>query len=838
MSRQNRQNQRYSYTEEMRQALAGAREEAKRLRHRTINTEHLLLGLLKLCDPFIEALFSSLHVSTQRIVQALDFVLGRGNKASLSDPTLTAAARAALLRAEEEALLDQSAAVDLEHLLLSLLSEPDSVAIGVLESFGVDKDSVAQQLLALRNTSKEALLLTNRYQARYDSTPMLNMVSRDLTLAALRGMLDPLIGREMLLERTMQILSRRSKNNPVLIGHAGVGKTAIAEGLALRIVQSRAPENLLHCRVVALDTGMLTVGTRFRGDFEERLKRIMQEIMANRGIILVIDELHALVGAGVAEGSIDAGNLFKPLLARGEFQCIGATTLSDYRKTIEADPALERRFQPVQVPETTPQETLEILHGLRSRYADFHHVIISDEALRAAVQMSSRYIASRYQPDKAIDLIDEASARVCVSSVVVPERARMLRGEILLTEKAKDTAIMQRNFAEAGKHRHRELQLHRELRLVEQEWMASRRQERPVVGKQQIAEVVSLWTGIPVTQIAAQEAGRLLRLEDELHRRVIGQDEAVRAVAQAVRRSRANIRDSRRPIGSFIFVGPTGVGKTELARALAQTLFGDENVLIKLDMSEFMESHQAARLIGAPPGYVGYDQAGQLTEAVRRRPYSIILFDEIEKAHPKVFDLLLQLLDDGCLTDSHGQTVDFRHTIVIITSNAGTAALAHSAIGFGQSRLGEPERRSKEHERVKATILPALKDLFKPELLNRIDEIVVFHPLQQQHLRQIVDLMIAQTQRRLAEQSITLQVSEAARHLLVRRGYTPLYGARPLRRAVQTLLEDPLAEAILQGTITSGGTILVDAANDELAIHPAELAHCNVAKTKKKLKGR
>ncbi len=826
MSREKQQNQRYSYSDEVRQALAGAREEAKRLRHRTINTEHLLLGLLKLRDPLIEALFSSLHISTPRIVQALDFVLGRGSRPFLSDPTMTAAARATLTRAEQEAQVGHADAVGLEHLLLSLLSEHDSVAIGVLESFGVNKDNVAQQLLALRDTSMEGLLLSSQYQASFDSTPTLNMVSRDLTAAALKGTLDPLIGREAVLERTMQILSRRSKNNPVLIGHAGVGKTAIAEGLALRIVQGRVPENLLHCRVVALDTGMLTVGTRFRGDFEERLKRIMQEILENKGIILVIDELHALVGSGVAEGSIDAGNLFKPMLARGEFQCIGATTLNDYRKTIEADPALERRFQPVQVPETTPQETLEILQGLRSRYADFHQVTISDEALLAAVQMSSRYIASRFQPDKAIDLIDEAAARVCVSRVVAPERVRLLREEILRAEKAKDIAIMHRDFAEAGKHRHRELQLRRELRLGEQEWMATNQQERPTVSEQHIAEVVSLWTGIPVTQIAAQEAERLLHLEDELHRRVIGQDEAVRAIARAVRRSRTNIHDSQRPLGSFIFVGPTGVGKTELARALAETLFGDEGALIKLDMSEFMESHHATRLIGSPPGYVGYDQAGQLTEAVRRRPYSIVLFDEIEKAHPKVFDLLLQLLDDGCLTDSHGQTVDFKHTIVIITSNAGTASLERGAMGFSLPHPSAPERDSKERERINAAVLPALKGLFKPELLNRVDEIIAFHPLQLQHLHQIVDLMITQTQRRLSEQSITLQVTGAVRHLLVQRGYDPVYGARPLRRAVQTLLEDPLAEAILQGTFGSGDTIIVDESAGELAIRTVELASC------------
>ena len=828
MGRHNQQNH-HQYTDEVRQVLSYAREEALRLRHKSINTEHLLLGLLKMRDPFIEGLFASLHISTMRVIQALEFVVGRGNKALLGDPALTPAARAVLARADEEATLAQAEAIRLDHLLLGLLRERDGVAGGVLESFGVYVDTVRKQLISLHAAGPEALLLSSQYQARYDATPTLNAVSRDLTVAALEGMLDPLIGREAVLERTMQILSRRSKNNPVLIGHAGVGKTAIAEGLALRIVQGRVPENLLECRVVALDTGLLTVGTRFRGDFEERLKRIMQEILGNRGIILVIDELHALTGTGVAEGSIDAGNLFKPMLARGEFQCIGATTLDDYRKTIEADAALERRFQPVQVPETTPQETLEILHGLRSRYADFHQVTITDEALQAAAQMSSRYIASRFQPDKAIDLVDEAAARICVSRVVAPERVRVLREEITLAEKAKDAAIMHHDFLGASKQRSRELQLRRELHRVEQEWMTAHRQERPIVDEQQIAEVVALWTGIPVMQIAAQEAERLLQLEGELHRRVIGQDEAVQAVAKAVRRSRTKLRDGRRPVGSFIFVGPTGVGKTELARALAETLFGDERALIKLDMSEFMESHHAARLIGAPPGYVGYEEAGQLTEAVRRRPYSIVLFDEIEKAHPKVFDLLLQILDDGCLTDSHGQTVDFKHAMIIITSNVGTASLDRRAMAFTSSRGSEQERQLRAYERIRSTVLPALKEVFKPELLNRIDEIVVFHPLGQKHLRQIVDLMVAQTQQRLSEQSIILQVTEDACTLLVERDYNPEYSARPLRRTVQTLLEDLLAEAILQSSIATGDTVIVDATNDALTMQSLALAASTVA---------
>ena len=806
------------YTQEARQALSYAREEAQRLRHRAISSEHLLLGILRLNDAIIEAIFASCHASSTRVGQALEFVVGRGNKALLSDPALSASVRMVLTCAEQEAAQMQAELIGVEHLFLALFCERDGVALGVMESFGLFLNPVRQQMVTLLRSGREQVTSSNQYQARYDATPTLNLVSRDLTSAALAGTLDPMIGREVELERTMQILTRRSKNNPVLIGHAGVGKTAIAEGLALRIVQGQVPEDLLERRVVALDVGLLTVGTKFRGDFEERLKRIMQEIIAAKGIIIVIDELHTLVGTGVAEGSIDAANLFKPMLARGEFQCIGATTLDDYRKTIEADPALERRFQPVQVPETTPQETLEILQGLRPHYADFHAVTITDEALHAAVQMSSRYIQERYQPDKALDLIDEAAARVCVQRTVAPNRVRKLRDDIVMMQKAKDYAIAKRDFALASKHRARELQLCQELHALEQEWATTRGEQRPLVSEQQIAEVVAMWTGIPVTQIAAEEAERLLNLEDELHRRVIGQDRAVQAVSKAVRRSRTNLRDSRRPIGSFIFVGPTGVGKTELARVLAASLFGDENALIKLDMSEFMESHSAARLVGAPPGYVGYDSAGQLTEAVHRRPYSVVLFDEIEKAHPQVFDLLLQILDDGCLTDSHGHTVSFKHTLIVITSNAGTAQLERRAIHFTSRRENELARQVSENEHIRSQVMLALKDLFKPELLNRIDEIVPFHPLTQEHLHEIVDLMVGQTQKRIAEQSIDLQVTDTARSLLVANGYDPVYGARPLRRTVQRMLEDMLAESILQGTCSPGDTIVVDVVEGKLAM--------------------
>jgi ATP-dependent Clp protease ATP-binding subunit ClpC len=821
MSRLNR------YSKEARAAISYAREEAQRLRQRTTGTEHVLLGILKVNDPLIEGIFALFHVSTMRVVQALEFVVGYGNKAYLGEPSLSAAARAILLRAEREAELVEAELVGLDHLLLALYSERDSVTVGILESFGISIDQMRLHLLTLSKHGFQDTELAHRYQLQYNATPTLNSVSRDLTLEALAHRLDPLIGREAELERTMQILSRRSKNNPVLIGQAGVGKTAIAEGLALRIIEAQVPEQLLNYRVVSLDAGLLTVGTKFRGDFEERLKRIAQEILASRHIIMVIDELHTLVGTGVAEGSIDAANLFKPMLARGEFQCIGATTHDDYRRTIEADPALERRFQPIIVPETTPQETLEILRGLRPHYANFHKVSITDEALTSAVQLSSRYIQNRYQPDKAIDLIDEAAARACVRRSIAPENIRLLREEIVGTQRAKDYAIAHRDFAAASKHRTHELRLCRELHDIEHDQIISDQQVLPVIGEQEIAQVVTMWTGIPVMQISGEEAERLLKLEDELHRRVIGQHEAVRVVARAVRRSRANIRDSRRPIGSFLFLGPSGVGKTELARALAASLFGDEQALIKLDMSEFMESHLVSRLVGSPPGYIGYEEAGQLTEAVHRRPYSVVLFDEIEKAHPKIFDLLLQILDDGCLTDSHGQTVDFKQTLIIMTSNVGAVHYQHGSMSFASHNRGtSTEEQASAPGALSSEVREALKALFKPELLNRIDEIVQFHHLDQSHLRHIVDLMITQTQTRMWEQEIALQVTESARDFLIKRGYEPAYGARPLRRAIQRLLEDMLAEAILQGLIAPGDAVIVDmnSDSDDLAVHIMEKA--------------
>jgi ATP-dependent Clp protease ATP-binding subunit ClpC len=792
------------YTPDVRQVISSARDETQRLRHRLVGSEHLLLSVLKLHDQMIEGLFISLHVSTTSLIQALDFVMRRGNRAILSEPVLGVAARAVLASAEEEAEQLGSPVVGIEHLVLALLEEQNGVTAGILESFSIDCGHARSQLLLLMKSGHERVILTTEYHSRYESTPALNQVSNDLTLAALEDRLDPLIGRQNELERVMQILSRRTKNNPVLIGPAGVGKTAIAEGLAQRIVQEQVPDNLLHTRVVTLDVGLLSVGTRFRGDFEERLKRILHEVETTPGIIVVIDELHTLVQTGVAEGSLDAVNLFKPMLARDGFQCIGATTLDYYRKSIEADPALERRFQPVLVTEATPEDTLKILQGLRSRYEAFHHVILSDEALQAAVKLSTLYIPHRHQPDKALDLLDEAASRVNVQRTVVPESIRQLREELGRAQREKEYAIVYRDFPQAAIVFKHEREVWRELWEAEQAWLAECSQERPVVGPQDIAQIVALWTNIPVVQIADNEVLQLLHLEDELHKRVIGQHEAVCAVANAVRRSRTFIRDPRRPIGSFIFVGPTGVGKTELARALAASLFGSEDAMLKLDMSEFMESHNSARLIGSPPGYVGYQHAGQLTEFVRRRPYSVILFDEIEKAHPKIFDLLLQILEDGCLTNAQGQAISFQHTILILTSNIGTLHDESSSMAFtsqGKQRLPEDTCRSDR-------ILRALHEVFSSEFLNRIDDIVIFHPLELEQLRKLVDIFIERTRQKLALQRIDLRVTEGARGLLLKQGYQKGQGARPLRRVIQQQLEDLIAEAVLKGVIVQGTTVM------------------------------
>src|SRR5579884_1872950 len=717
------------YSNEARRSLAQAREIALRLNHKTICTEHLLYGMLDAGDATVAGILAALGVNAVKLRQALDFVIGKSSRPLLVEPTLSAAARRVLDLAEQEAKDEGAREVGTEHLLVGLLREGEGIAAGVLESFTVTLDRVLAQIQLIRRQGKPAGAFSIEHQARFNMTPTLNMVSRDLTSAALADQLDPVVGREEEIERTMQVLARRFKNNPVLVGDAGVGKTAIAEGLAQRIVRGQVPEELRDKRIVSLDVGLLTVGTKYRGDFEERLKKILDEIVEAKNVIVFVDELQALIGAGVAEGSIDAANLLKPILARGEFQCIGATTLDDYRKSIEKDPALERRFQPVKVREATVEESVQILRVLRPRYEAFHQVRISDEAIIAAAQLSKRYIQSRFLPDKAIDLVDEAAARLRVGRAALPVKVRQLREQLSELQEQKDAAISVRSFDRASALRDRELALRKEIVRFEEDWARQRDEQTLVLGEEQIAEVVVMWTGIPAVRITAEESERLLELEGELHKRVIGQDEAVNAVAAAVRRSRASLRDPRRPIGSFIFVGPTGVGKTELARSLAAALFGSEDALIKIDMSEFMEHHNAARLVGAPPGYVGYDQAGQLTEAVKRRPYSVVLFDEVEKAHPKVFDMLLQVLEDGRLADAKGREVSFKHTNVVMTSNIGAEQLIRrSDFGFTQKR-GEHQDELADYERMREIIMPRLNELFRPEFLNRIDDIVFFHAL-------------------------------------------------------------------------------------------------------------
>ena len=798
------------YSVDARRSLSQAREVALRLHHKTICTEHLLCGLLEANDPTVIAIISALGVKIDRLLQALEFVIGKGNRPLQSEPSLSIAARHALDVAEEEARAQGSLEVGTDHLLLGMLCDGEGIAAGVLESFGVTLELVQAQIQPLRRIGRDYSLFTAEHQARYVMTPTLNMVSRDLTSAALADQLDPVVGREDEIERAMQILSRRGKNNPVLVGDAGVGKTAIAEGLAQCMVTGKVPDTLKGKRIVSLDVGLLTVGTKYRGDFEERLKRILDEIVEAKNVIVFVDELQALVGAGVAEGSIDAGNLLKPMLARGEFQCVGATTLDDYRKSIEKDPALERRFQPVLIREMTGAETTRILQVLRPRYESFHRVRITDGAIEAAVKLAQQYIQSRYMPDKAIDLIDEAAARLRVGRSVLPSDVRTLQSQLRDIQDQKDAAVSLRSYARASLLRDKEIVLHKEIVEKEDSWSRLRIEDVPSLTEREIAEVVEMWTGIPATQISLEESERLLHLEDELHHRVIGQDEAVTLVARAIRRSHAHLRDQKRPIGSFIFVGPTGVGKTELARALAASLFGSDDALIKLDMSEFMEAHNAARLVGAPPGYVGYDQAGQLTEAVKRRPYSVVLFDEVEKAHPKVFDLLLQVLEEGRLADAKGRGVSFQHTLIIMTSNVGAEQL-HRRGSLGFNPASEPDRNEQlEYERMRDIILPRLHEMFRPEFLNRVDDVVLFHALSRSQVRTILELMLAQVQARLAEQLVELRITPAAKELLAKAGYDSEFGARPLRRVVQTMLEDRLAEGVLRRLIKPGDCLTVD----------------------------
>ncbi|TKC14245.1 ATP-dependent protease ATP-binding subunit ClpC [Robertmurraya kyonggiensis] len=798
------------FTERAQKVLALAQEEANRLGHNNIGTEHVLLGLVREGEGIAAKALYALGLGSDKIQEEVENLIGRGQDASQT-PHYTPRAKKVIELSMDEARKLGHSYVGTEHILLGLIREGEGVAARVLNNLGVSLNKARQQVLQLLGSNE-----SGGHQggsAVSANTPTLDSLARDLTAIAREGSLDPVIGRSKEIQRVIEVLSRRTKNNPVLIGEPGVGKTAIAEGLAQQIVHNEVPEILRDKRVMTLDMGTVVAGTKYRGEFEDRLKKVMDEIRQAGNIILFIDELHTLIGAGGAEGAIDASNILKPSLARGELQCIGATTLDEYRKYIEKDAALERRFQPITVDEPTAEESVQILKGLRDRYEAHHRVSITDEAIDAAVKLSDRYISDRFLPDKAIDLIDEAGSKVRLRSYTTPPNLKELEVKLEEVRKEKDAAVQSQEFEKAASLRDSEQRLREQLEETKKSWKEKQGKENTEVTVEDIASVVSSWTGIPVSKLAQTETQKLLNLEEILHSRVIGQEEAVNAISKAVRRARAGLKDPKRPIGSFIFLGPTGVGKTELARALAEAMFGDEDAMIRVDMSEYMEKHSTSRLVGSPPGYVGYDEGGQLTEKVRRKPYSVILLDEIEKAHPDVFNILLQVLEDGRLTDSKGRTVDFRNTVLIMTSNVGAESLKRNKyVGFN---LQDNEQDYKD---MKGKVMEELKKAFRPEFLNRIDEIIVFHALEKKHLTNIVNLMSDSLIKRLKEQDIDLRLTAAAIEKIAEEGYDPEYGARPLRRAIQKHIEDRLSEELLKGTVLTGQTITIEVENGEFTV--------------------
>ena len=810
------------FSERARRVLSLAQEEAQRLNHNYIGTEHILLGLVKEEEGVAARVLINMGVSLPKMRSAVEYVIGPGEKVTSAGTGLTTRAKRVIELAIDEARQMGHNYIGTEHLLLGLLREADGVAAGVLDSFSVTLEKARAEITRFlsQNANK------SRAAKSPSKTPTLDQVARDLTAEARAGKLDPVIGRSKEIERVIQILSRRTKNNPALIGEPGVGKTAIVEGLAHRIVSGDVFETLENKRVVSLDMASVVAGTKYRGEFEERLKKVLEELRVAGNCILFIDEFHTLVGAGAAEGAVDAANILKPALARGELQCIGATTLDDYRKYIERDPALERRFQPVLVEEPSLEDALKILRGIKTRYEEHHQLTISDEALKTAVDFASRYVPDRFLPDKAIDLIDEASSRVRIRYRSKPAILRERKEEELKLRKEKEVALASQQYDLAAEKRQQELQLEEEIKGIEGEWQVRQGQGKPEVKKEDIAEVVAMWTGIPVVQIADDETSRLLHMEEALHKRIIGQDEAIETISRAVRRARAGLKDPRHPIGTFMFLGPTGVGKTELARALSEFMFGNENSLIRIDMSEFMEKFAVSRLVGAPPGYVGFEEGGQLTEAVRRKSYCLILLDEIEKAHPDVFNILLQIFDDGHLTDAKGRKVDFRNSIIIMTSNIGAELIRKgNTLGF-VSRTDESKVVQKSYDRMKENLLGELKKTFRPEFINRIDGVVVFHPLEKEQIRNIVDLMLASVTKQMLEKGIKLEITETAKDLLGKKGYDEVFGARPLRRTIQDLIEDKLSEDLLRSQFRTGDTVIVDLAEsgEELFIEVKKAA--------------
>jgi ATP-dependent Clp protease ATP-binding subunit ClpC len=807
------------FTERARQVVVLAQEEARTLKHNYLGTEHILLGLLREEEGLAARVLESLDITVERVRSQVVRIVGSGEEVTSGQIPFTPRAKKVLELALREALSLGHNYIGTEHILLGLVRENEGVAARILLDFDADSDKIRNEVIRMlsgpggRRSGGGGGGAGGQGEGK-KSSKLLDQFGRNLTRLAEEGKLDPVIGRETEIERIMQVLSRRTKNNPVLLGEPGVGKTAVVEGLASRINKGEVPELLKNKQIYTLDLAALVAGSKYRGEFEERLKKVMKEITQRGDIILFIDELHNLVGAGAAEGAIDAASILKPALARGELQTIGATTLDEYRKYLERDAALERRFAQIKVDQPSPEDTVRILEGLRERYEQHHKVTINDEALAAAAELADRYISDRFLPDKAIDLIDEAGSRMRIKSMSTPPVYRDLEEEIETTRREKEAAIEAQEFEKAANLRDTERQLTTKKRQLEDEWAEGENGERPVVGEEEIADIVSMWTGIPVFKLTEAETKKLIRMEEELHKRVIGQEVAITAVSKAIRRSRAGIKDPKRPAGSFIFLGPSGVGKTELARTLADFLFGDEEAMIRIDMSEYMEKHAVSRLVGSPPGYIGYDEGGQLTEAVRRKPYSVLLLDEIEKAHPDVFNILLQILEDGRLTDAQGRTVDFRNAIVIMTSNIGASEISkNTSIGFTVS-----DETGMSYDDMKNRIMGDLKKVFRPEFLNRIDEVIVFHKLAKEEVKEIIDLMINRVRVQVAEHELQLELAEEAKDILVDKGWDPSMGARPLRRAIQRYIEDPLADEVLrQGEMAPGSTVMVtrDASGDE-----------------------
>ena len=797
------------FTQKAQQVIYFAEQEARNMNHHAVGTEHILLGILDEGQGIAAKALTALGVDLEKTKDTILQMVAIGSQAVGKEMLMTPRAKRVFTLAQDEAVRWGVNYIGTEHILLGLLREDESLASRVLAELNIDPDKIRKQVVALLGGAN-ALENTMGYGKKtleQKNHPTIDEYGRNINDMVRQGKIDPIIGREKEIERVIQVLCRRTKNNPALLGDPGVGKTAIVEGLAQRIVEGKVPELLRDKEIIALDMGALVAGAKYRGDFEERLKKVMEEVKQDRQIILFIDEMHTLIGAGSAEGSLDAANILKPELARGNLQAIGATTLDEYRKHIEKDAALERRFQPITVEEPTEEAAIEILKGIRDKYEAHHNLQIADEALVAAVKLSMRYISDRFLPDKAIDLIDEASSRVRLQTYTAPEDVQKLEETIEELQKEKEAAVIAQEYEKAAEYRDQEQKKRRELQTLTEAWKNQASTQTKVVGEEDVANVVANWTGVPVTKLKESDSQRLLRLEEILHERVIGQNEAVKAVAKAVRRARSGLKSPKRPIGSFLFLGPTGVGKTELARTLAEALFDNEDAIIRIDMSEYMEKHAVSRLVGAPPGYVGHDEGGQLTEAVRRKPYSIILLDEVEKAHPDAFNMLLQVLDDGRLTDSQGRTVDFKNTVIIMTSNVGASTIKTTGkVGFS---LASGNEQQEEYEKMKTKVMAALKETFRPEFLNRIDETVVFHSLSKENIMSIVDLMLKELAGQLREQNINLKVDEEVKEKLVDEGYDAAFGARPLRRAIQKLVEDPLAEDLLAGRFQAGSTVRV-----------------------------